>query len=100
MALDYTVDLMALYNSKIGNDANYQSPGNFNLSVAEAGSVGVASATIDTAGVYTTVPTATAATGAATFSTRMKLISSTVVAVPGSGYAIGNTLTLVGGTKT
>lgn len=100
MALDFTNDVMPLFATNVGNDANYQSPGNFALGTNLTGSVGIASVTITSAGTYTSVPTATASSGSATFSTRMKLLSGSTVNAAGTGYAIGNVLTLSGGTKT
>ena len=100
MALNFTDDIMDLYATTVANDANYQSPGNYGLVSTGTGETGVTSVTIDTPGTYTTVPAATAGTGAATFSTRMALRSASAIAAAGTGYGIGNVLSLSGGTKT
>lgn len=100
MPLNFTSDIMSLFDTKVANDPNYEAPGNFGLSATLAGAVGVDHATISVPGTYTTVPTATAGSGAATFQTRMKLLSGTTLAAAGTVYAPGNVLTLTGGTKT
>ncbi len=98
MALNYTSQILTLYGANVGNDANYQSPGNFGLPPADAGSVGVASATIGTRGSYTTIPSATAP-GGVTFQTRMRLLTVATVAASGTGYAPGAVVTILGGTQ-
>lgn len=98
MALNFTSDIMALFDSKVGNDANYQAPGNYGLTTTLTGSLGVDHVTVTAPGAYTAIPAVTAATGAATFSPTMKLVGATTVAANGTGYAIGNVLTLSGGT--
>ncbi len=100
MALNYTSDIMALYTAKVGNDANYQSPGNFGLPAADAGPlVGVASTTIGTRGSYTTIPAATT-TGGATFQTRMRLLTVATVASAGTSGAVpGAVVTILGGVQ-
>jgi len=105
MALDFTVDIMGLYNSKIKADPNYQSPGNYGLAPSLIGTVGVDSATITTPGVYTALPVATASGGGAgfggaAFTTTMKLLAGSAIAAAGTGYNIGNVLWLAGGNKT
>jgi hypothetical protein len=97
MALNYSSDILPFFETDIATDANYQAPGNFGLSTTQVGAVGVASATIDTAGSYTTQPTATS-TGGATYQVRMKVITVSAVAAAGTVYAPGNVLTLAGGT--
>lgn len=99
MALNYTSDIQSLFAANIATDANYQSPGNFGLTTALTGSVGVDHATIGTAGSYTTIPTATS-TGGATYQVRMKLVTVTAVAAAGTAYTPGDVLTLVAGTAT
>lgn len=101
MALVYTDDIMsALYDTGIAADPNYEVPGNFGLTDALVGAAGVDHVTVTNAGTYTTVPTVTAATGAATFSARMKLLGGSTVATAGTGYVPGDVLSLSGGTKT
>lgn len=100
MALDFTTDIMALFDSKVGNDANYQAPGNFGLPLSMTGSVGVDHATVTVAGSYTTAPTATASAGDATFQVRMKAVTVSSVGAAGTIYSPGDLLTVVGGTAT
>lgn len=99
MALDFTSDILPFYASDLATDANYQSPGNFGLSSGESGAVGVDHVTVNTAGSYTTQPTATSS-GGATYQVRMKVVTVSAVAAAGTVYAPGNVLTLSGGTAT
>lgn len=99
MALNFTSDILPFYATNVATDANYQSPGNFGLTTATAGTIGVDHVTVGTRGSYTTVPTATAATGTATFTTFMRVVTVSAVAAAGTVYAPGNILTLVGGTQ-
>jgi hypothetical protein len=99
MALSFASDLLATYfDTNIGNDANYETPGNFNIPTVMSGALGVDHVTVNTGGTYTTVPTATAGSGAATFQTQMSFRSASTIAAAGTGYAPGDTVSLVGGT--
>lgn len=99
MPLSFNSDLMATYyEANVANDPNYEAPGNYNISTAASGSVGVASVTVNTPGTYTVVPAATAATGLATFQTQMSFRSASTIAAAGTIYAPGNTIHLTGGT--
>jgi hypothetical protein len=99
MTLNFTSDIVPFFDTDIATDANYQAPGNFGLSTTEVGSVGVASATVGTAGSYTTQPTATAP-GGATFQVRMKLVTVSAIAAAGTAYTPADVLTLAGGSAT
>lgn len=99
MPLDFSTDIVGgFYASDIQNDPNYSSPGNYNLSLNETGGVGVASVSVDTAGTYTTAPTATASAGGALFAVQMKLLGGSAIAAAGTNYAPGNTFNITGGT--
>lgn len=98
MSLNFTTDIMdTFFASNIATDANYESPGNFNLPAAGSGSAAIDHVTIGTAGDYTTIPTATPALGTATFQTAMKLLSTSVLGAAGAGYSVADVLTMVGG---
>jgi hypothetical protein len=99
MALDFTSDIMTLFDSKVGSDANYQAPGNFGLATTQVGSVGIDHVDVTVAGSYTTKPTATPSSGSATFQVRMKVVTVSSVGAAGTIYAPGDVLSVSGGTK-
>ncbi len=100
MPLNFTTDIMALYATRVKNDPNYQSPGNYGLATTLIGMVGVTSVTVNTPGTYTVLPVATASAGGAAFTTRMKLLSGSAIAAAGFGYNVNDVLSLAGGAKT
>lgn len=102
MALNYTSDILSLYATDIATDANYQSPGNFDLPAAISGETGVTSVTIGTAGsyAYNAQPTATASAGTATFSVNMDVVTVSAVVAPGTLKVPGDVLVVAGGTTT
>lgn len=72
---------------------------------AVAGTAGVASTTVGTAGTgYTSLPTVAFSGGTggeqATGTATLKVVGSVTVTAGGTGYTVGDVLTLVGGTKT
>ncbi len=103
MALNFTTNITPFYSTNVANDANYQSPGNFGIPASYVATGSIASIAVNNPGSgYTTVvPTVViggdGSSGAAT--ARMKLLTLAINA-GGSGYAVGNTVTLSGGTST
>lgn len=106
MAISFTTNILPLYATNViagGGQAAYQSPGTFGIPASYVATGSIASIAVNNPGSgYTTVvPTVViggdGASGAAT--ARMKLLSLAVLA-GGSGYAVGNTITLAvtGGT--
>lgn len=104
MAINFqTAIIDALYAGSVAADAAYQSPGTYGIpaSYVKSGSVAGAAITAAGSGYTTVVPTVTI-TGdgsGATATARMKLLTLAINA-GGTGYAIGNTVTLAGGTFT
>lgn len=104
MAINFNNSILSLYGSNVANDAAYQSPGTYGLSLANI-SGGIGTVTVGgTNNAYTSTPTfsvsdADLSGSGATFSVRMKLLTASVNA-PGTVYAPGDTvtLTITGGT--
>ena len=99
----YTVSEKPAY--VIDTDTNIDGDEVFGVSIAElSGSAGVATIAVTAAGSgFTVRPTATVAagaTGTATATATGKVVSIVVGAVPGTGYANGNIVTVTGGTGT
>jgi hypothetical protein len=100
MSLDFTSDILPFFDTNLVNDANYQSPGNFNITTILAGTVPVDHVNVSVAGSYTSPVTASASSGLATFSVFMKVVSISSIASAGTGYAPNDILNLNGGTFT
>lgn len=100
MSLNFTSDIMTLFDTNVGNDANYQAPGNYGLTAALTGSVGVETVTITGAGSYAfnAQPTASPSVGSAVFSVRMKLVTVSAVVGAGTIKVPGDVLVVAGGT--
>jgi hypothetical protein len=94
MALDFTTNILSLYAGNVGNDANYQSPGNFGIPAAYVAGGGVTVNVTSGGSAYTAIPnvnfnnTGTNGTGAAA-SARMKVATVAINAV-GTGYQIND----------
>jgi len=105
MALNFTSNILSLYAGNVGNDANYQSPGNFGVPPEYVQGDGVTVKVTSAGTGYTAIPNVnfnnagTGGSGAAG-SARMKVLTAVVGSARGSGYQINETLSHSDGTAT
>lgn len=102
MAINFTSDVFGLYATNIAADADYASPGNFNLPGSTAGAV--ASVTITNAGSgYTLPPGVTFSSGGGSGAAGTAVMTATgigttfTVTADGTGYTAIPTATIAGG---
>lgn len=102
MAIDFTNDILSLYENKVANEAAYQVPGLYNIPAGVMDGDSVAAVSVDNAGSgYTSVPAISfvgEASEDAVATAVMTAVGATVAAA-GTGYAEGDTVTLAGGTN-